>query len=100
MTSAGRIDAPVVVTAAGVWSNLLMSPLGAPLPAASVRSHYWITERDSLFPARHPIAFLPDARAYTRPELGGARIRTAGTGRGQRRSARIAVGRFRFRFPG
>ena len=100
MTNAGRIEAPIVVVAAGVWSNMLMAPLGAPLPTAPVRSHYWITERDPLFPARHPIAFLPDARAYTRPRVGGARLRTAGAGCGQHRSARIAVGCVRFCFSG
>lgn len=71
ITSAGRIDAPIVVVAAGVWSNVLTAPLGAPVPTAPVRSHYWITERDPLFPDGHPVAFLPDARAYTRPALGG-----------------------------
>lgn len=70
-TDAGRIDAALVVVAAGAWSNLLAAPVGAALPTAPVRSHYWITERDPLFPVRHPVAFLPDARAYTRPELGG-----------------------------
>ena len=80
-TSAGRIGAPVVIAAAGAWSNTLLAPLGAFVPTAPVRSHYWITDRDSLFPDRHPVAFLPDARAYTRPELGallfGLRDRTS-----------------------
>jgi 4-methylaminobutanoate oxidase (formaldehyde-forming) len=71
----------VVIAAAGAWSNTLLAPLGAFVPTAPVRSHYWITDRDSLFPDRHPVAFLPDARAYTRPELGallfGLRDRTS-----------------------
>jgi 4-methylaminobutanoate oxidase (formaldehyde-forming) len=44
---------------------------GVGLPMAPVRSQYWITERDDLFPLNSPIVILPDAQAYARPE-GGA----------------------------
>jgi 4-methylaminobutanoate oxidase (formaldehyde-forming) len=46
-------------------------PLGVGLATAPVRSQYWITESDPAFPRRHPVVVLPDANAYTRPELGG-----------------------------
>lgn len=66
----GRIDACCVVLAAGAWANRLAVPAGCPLPMAPVRSQYWITDADPLFPRRQPMVMLPDARAYTRPELG------------------------------
>lgn len=37
---------------------------------APVRSQYWLTEADPIFPRHQPAVILPDARAYTRPELG------------------------------
>jgi 4-methylaminobutanoate oxidase (formaldehyde-forming) len=44
--------------------------VGVGLPLAPVRSQYWITERHNLFPVTQPIALLPDAQAYARPEGG------------------------------
>jgi 4-methylaminobutanoate oxidase (formaldehyde-forming) len=70
ITPAGTVAAPAVVVAAGAWSNLLGAPLGAAVPMAPIRSQYWITVPDSRFPRQHPSVLLPDARAYTRPELG------------------------------
>jgi len=70
-TSLGKIQAPVVVDAAGVWTPILASQAGCGLPMAPVRSQYWITERASYFPPNAPMALLPDAQAYTRPECGG-----------------------------
>lgn len=67
-----EVSAPVVIDAAGSWSNLLSYPLGIGLPMTPVRSHFWITEvNPELFPARQPFAVLPDARAFTRPDVGG-----------------------------
>lgn len=67
-----EVFAPVVIDAAGSWSNLLSYPLGIGLPMTPVRSHFWITGVDpELFPARQPFAVLPDARAFTRPDVGG-----------------------------
>lgn len=67
-----EVFAPVVIDAAGSWSNLLSYPLGIGLPMTPVRSHFWITEvNPSLFPAQQPFAVLPDARAFTRPDVGG-----------------------------
>ena len=36
-----------------------------------MRSQYWITAPDPQFPRDHPMVILPDASAYSRPELGG-----------------------------
>lgn len=69
-TISGALSTSQVIVACGAWTNLLTAPLGCPLPMAPVRSQYWITEPDRLFPRRHPAVVLPDASAYTRPELG------------------------------
>ena len=67
-----EISAPVVIDAAGSWSNLLSYPLRIGLPMTPVRSHFWITEvNPELFPANQPFSVLPDARAFTRPDVGG-----------------------------
>jgi sarcosine oxidase, subunit beta len=71
MTARGLLSCPAVVDAAGVWSGILASELGIGLPMAPVRSHYWITGLNALFPLDHPIVILPEPRAYTRPECGG-----------------------------
>ncbi len=69
-TSDGLVDGQVVIDAAGAWAGVLAWQLGVGLPMAPVRSQYWITAPHPLFSARHPIVLLPDARAYTRPEIG------------------------------
>ena len=69
-TGAGSVEARVVVLAAGAWSGALAFRHGVALAMAPVRSQYWITERSPLFPREQPIAVLPDANAYARPELG------------------------------
>ncbi len=66
-----RLDARVVVNAAGAWANLLSVELGLPLPMAPVRSQYWITEHAPIFPRNGAIVFMPEIRAYARPEIGG-----------------------------
>lgn len=67
-----RVEAPVVIDAAGAWANLLSMPLGIGLPMTPVRSHFWITEQNpAIFPAQEPFAVIPDARAFTRPDVGG-----------------------------
>lgn len=66
-----KILAPVVVNAAGSWANLLMRPLGIGLPFTPVRSHFWITgTTPGRFPANHPFTVIPDARAFTRSDVG------------------------------
>lgn len=65
------INADVVVNAAGSWANLLMRPLNIGLPFTPVRSHFWITDIDTeRFPANHPFTVIPDARAFTRSDVG------------------------------
>lgn len=71
VTAQGAISAGCVVDAAGAWANVLAMSLGIGLPMAPVRSQYWITAPAPLFPPEHPIVILPDAGAYSRPELGG-----------------------------
>jgi len=70
-TDAGKIFAKKIVIAAGAWSPIFAIQAGVGLPMAPVRSQYWITERNDLFPLHSPIVILPDAQAYARPE-GGA----------------------------
>lgn len=65
------ISAHVVVNAADSWANLLMRPLGVGLPFTPVRSHFWITGIDKQrFPVNHPFSVIPDARAFTRSDVG------------------------------
>ena len=71
VTAQGAISAGCVVDATGAWANALAASLGTGLPVVPVRSQYWITAPDPLFPPEHPIVILPDANAYSRPELGG-----------------------------
>lgn len=67
-----KLIAPVVVNAAGSWANLLMKPLQIGLPFTPVRSHFWITGIDKeRFPVNHPFTVIPDARAFTRSDVGG-----------------------------
>lgn len=66
-----ELSATVVVNAAGSWANLLMRPLGIGLPFTPVRSHFWITDVDAArFPVNHPFTVIPDARAFTRSDVG------------------------------
>ena len=69
-TSIGKIQAEVVVDAAGVWAPILAHQAGFGLPMAPVRSQYWITDRADFLPPNSPMVLLPDAQAYTRPESG------------------------------
>ena len=69
-TGDGEIRADKVIVAAGAWAPLLAAQAGIGLPMAPVRSQYWITEKDAIFPVDAPIVLLPDAQAYARPEGG------------------------------
>jgi glycine/D-amino acid oxidase-like deaminating enzyme len=69
------IHAPIVINAAGAWSNVLMKSLNVGLPFTPVRSHFWITDVDKdKFPKNHPFAVIPDARAFTRSDVGALMI--------------------------
>lgn len=70
-TSVGKYAAEVVIDAAGIWSNRLLSPLNFLLPYAPVRSVYFITEPNpEKYPVNQPVCILPDASAFTRPDKG------------------------------
>ena len=73
-SNVGKIACGTVIDACGVWAALLSEQAGFPLPMAPVRSHYWITDPLDSCKGEHPITVLPDASAYTRPELGGLLI--------------------------
>jgi len=67
-TSCGQFTAEVVIDAAGIWSNRLLSALNVLLPYAPVRSVYFITEPNpEKYPPNQPVCILPDASAFTRP---------------------------------
>ena len=68
-TSSGRISAPVVIDSAGVWAVLIALSTGAVIPAAPVRSNYWITAPCEKIKSTDPIVIMPDARAYARPDI-------------------------------
>jgi len=65
VTDQGVVYAGCIVDAAGAWANRLTLPLGVGLPITPVRSQYWITAPDPLFPRDHPMVILPDASAYS-----------------------------------
>ncbi len=67
-TTSEKINANIVIDAAGVWAGLLAHEIGINLPMAPIRSHYWITEPHLQFSPEQPFVILPDARAYARPE--------------------------------
>lgn len=73
-TGTGEIHAGAVIDAAGAWAGLIAREAGVSLPMAPVWSHYWVTAPDAGFPSNMAYAILPDARAYVRPEVGGAII--------------------------
>jgi 4-methylaminobutanoate oxidase (formaldehyde-forming) len=70
ITKNGIIEADVVIIASGAWAPVLAKRAGINLSLAPVRSQYWITERDGLFPETSPMVVLPDVNAYLRPEGG------------------------------
>ena len=71
LTNNDELHAPIVINAAGSWSNFLSFPHGDGLPMTPVRSHFWISEsNENQFPKQQPFVILPDARAFTRPDVG------------------------------
>lgn len=73
-TDQGTVEADWVVDAAGAWGAEVASWAGWGLPAASTRSHYWITAPDGSGSETCPVVQLPDMRTYLRPEVGGLLI--------------------------
>jgi 4-methylaminobutanoate oxidase (formaldehyde-forming) len=70
-TDRGEVACRWVVDAAGPWAGVLAALAGVDLPMAPVRSHFWITAPHPAVGRDQPVVRLPDARAYTRPEVGG-----------------------------
>ncbi|OWT65753.1 NAD(P)/FAD-dependent oxidoreductase [Candidimonas nitroreducens] len=71
MTPQGYIRARWVVCAAGAWEMGLLTSAGFGFPGVATRSHYWITAPDGTSSRDQPNVYLPDFRAYMRPEVGG-----------------------------
>ncbi|WP_430461959.1 NAD(P)/FAD-dependent oxidoreductase [Thalassolituus sp. LLYu03] len=70
-TEGETILADQIVLAAGPWSPVLARSVNLPLAMAPVRSHYWITDHLATVSARQPMAIVPSAKAYFRPEHSG-----------------------------
>ena len=66
-----RIEAPVVVNAAGLWSPALARLAGVGLPIVIGRHPVFVVERDQSFGAPHPVFLDLAGGSYVRPESGG-----------------------------
>jgi sarcosine oxidase subunit beta len=66
-----RIEAPVVVNAAGLWSPGLARLAGVELPIVIGRHPVFVIERDASFGAPHPVFLDLAGGSYVRPESGG-----------------------------
>jgi len=71
-TAAGeRIDAPVVVNAAGLWSKAVARLAGVALPIIVGRHPVFVVERDAGFGRPHLVYLDLAGGSYARPETGG-----------------------------
>ncbi len=71
-TAAGeRIDAPVVVNAAGLWSPAVARLAGVDLPIIIGRHPVFVVERDAGFGRPHLVYLDLAGGSYARPETGG-----------------------------
>jgi len=71
-TAAGeRIDAPVVVNAAGLWSRAVARLAGVTLPIVIGRHPVFVVERDAGFGGPHLVYLDLAGGSYARPETGG-----------------------------
>jgi sarcosine oxidase, subunit beta len=66
-----RIEAPVVVNAAGLWSPAVAALVGVTLPIVVGRHPVFIVERDAGFGRAHMVYLDLAGGAYVRPETGG-----------------------------
>ncbi len=66
-----RIDAPVVVNAAGLWSRALAALAGVSLPIIIGRHPVFVVERDAGFGRPHLVYLDLAGGSYARPETGG-----------------------------
>ena len=71
-TAAGdRVDAPVVVNAAGLWSRTVAQLAGVALPIVIGRHPVFVVERDAGFGRPHLVYLDLGGGSYARPETGG-----------------------------
>ncbi len=71
-TAAGeRIDTPVVVNAAGLWSPAVARLAGVELPIVIGRHPVFVVERDASFGRPHLVYLDLAGGSYARPETGG-----------------------------
>ena len=66
-----RIDAPIVINAAGLWSPRVARLAGHELPIIVGRHPVFIVERDAAFGPAHTVYLDLAGGAYARPETGG-----------------------------
>jgi glycine/D-amino acid oxidase-like deaminating enzyme len=66
-----RIESPVVVNAAGLWSPALARLAGVEVPIVIGRHPVFVVERDQSFGAPHPVFLDLAGGSYVRPESGG-----------------------------
>lgn len=66
-----RIDAPVVVNAAGLWSPAVARLARVELPIVIGRHPVFVVERDAAFGPPHPVYLDLAGGSYLRPETGG-----------------------------
>ncbi len=71
-TAAGeRIEAPVIVNAAGLWSRAVAQLAGVELPIVIGRHPVFVVERDAAFGRPHLVYLDLAGGSYARPETGG-----------------------------
>jgi glycine/D-amino acid oxidase-like deaminating enzyme len=69
-TSAGRIESPIVVNAAGLWSGAVAALAGVELPIVIGRHPVFVVERPTSFGRPHPVYLDLAGGSYLRPETG------------------------------
>ena len=70
-TVRGRIEAPVVIDAAGAWTRILGELVGRTIALWPVRHQLCITEPLGEVDPRHATVRVMDAKVYVRPAKGG-----------------------------
>jgi glycine/D-amino acid oxidase-like deaminating enzyme len=73
-TAGGRVDAPVVVLAAGAWTGPLAATAGCRLPVVAVRHELFVTAPLAGIGEATPHVRVMDANAYARPYRGGLMV--------------------------
>jgi glycine/D-amino acid oxidase-like deaminating enzyme len=70
-TSRGRLEAPTVVNAAGLWADRIAAMAGVPLPITVCRHKISIVAWPAEARRPHPMVYDFATSIYTRPEAGG-----------------------------